>query len=61
MTYKYVNRKNLVYYLQEKTDDNGNKEYFFTRQKQINDLEDVPEGYSVFEEDSGKVILKKKN
>jgi hypothetical protein len=59
MTFKYVNRKNLVYYLQAITTETGGTEYFFSRQRQDNDLETVPEGYYIFEDPSGKVILKR--
>lgn len=59
MTFKYVNKKNIVYYLQELNDDLGNKNYFFTKQKQVNELEKIPEGYNIFEDLDGKVILRK--
>lgn len=59
MTFKYVNKKNIVYYLQELNDDQGNKNYFFTKQKQVNELEKIPEGYNIFEDLDGKVILRK--
>ncbi len=61
MTIKYVNRKNLVYYLHVIKNENGETEYFFSRQQQQNDMEFVPEGYKIHEESSGKVVLKKIN
>ena len=59
MSFKYVNRKNLVYYLHELIKENGDKEYFFSRQPQKNNLEKVPEGYTIIEESNGKVVIKK--
>lgn len=61
MTLKYVNRKNLVYYLAVNKTESGEEEYFFTRQKQFNSIEAIPDGYEVFEEPSGKIVLKKKH
>ncbi len=58
MTFKYVNRKNLVYYLHEGKKEDGTKEYFFSKQSQKNDIESLPEGYKIYEDDGGKVILK---
>ena len=60
MTFKYVNRKNLVFYLHHKKDENGNDEYFFSRAPQKNDITEIPEWYQL-EEDTGsaKVSLKK--
>jgi hypothetical protein len=59
MTFKYVNRKNLVYYLQTSKTEAGETEYFFSRQRQDNDIAGIPDGYKIYEESSGKVILKK--
>jgi len=59
MTFKYVNRKNLVYYLQAEKNENGEVEYFFSRQRQDNDIEAIPAGYKIVEDGGGKVILKK--
>lgn len=59
MPFRYINRKNLVYYLCVKKDEQGNPQYYFTRTMQKNDLETVPEGYEVFEDQGGKVHLKK--
>lgn len=59
MTFKYVNRKNLVYYLQVNKRETDEPEYFFSRQRQNNDIEAVPEGYKIYEDPGGKVIMKK--
>lgn len=61
MSFKYVNRKNLVYYLHQVIKENGEKDYFFSRQPQKNDLENIPEGYKILEESNGKVVIKKIN
>ncbi|MFN8670868.1 MAG: hypothetical protein U0457_02145 [Candidatus Sericytochromatia bacterium] len=62
MTYKYVNRKNLVFYLNIKKDLTGNiEEYFFSRNTQKNEVNEIPEGYEIFEDpQSAKVSLRKK-
>lgn len=59
MPFRHINRKNLVYYLCVKKDEQGENQYYFARTMQKNDLETVPEGYEVFEDESGKVHLKK--
>ncbi|GIW22126.1 MAG: hypothetical protein KatS3mg068_1133 [Candidatus Sericytochromatia bacterium] len=61
MTFRYVNKKNLVYFLHEIIKENGEKEYFFSRQPQKNNLDKIPDGYKVMEEANGKVIIKKIN
>ena len=58
MTFKYVNRKNLVYYLHEKKNEDGTIDYFFSKQSQINSIEALPEGFKIYEDDGGKVNLK---
>ena len=58
MTFKYVNRKNLVYYLHEKKNEDGTIDYFFSKQSQINSIQSLPEGFKIYEDDGGKVILK---
>ena len=58
MAYRHVNRKNLVYYLGEQKDANGNIEYFFSKQAR-NGPDTIPEGYKVVEDEGGKVFLKK--
>lgn len=59
MTFKYVNRKNLIYYLHEKKNEDGTIEYFFSKQSQKNSIESLPEGYKIHEDDGGKITLKK--
>ena len=48
MTFKYVNRKNLIYYLHKIENENGKVEYYMSRQKLKNDMDSLPEG-AVFE------------
>ena len=52
MPFRHINRKNLVYYLCVKKDEQGENQYYFARTMQKNDLETVPEGYEVFEDES---------
>lgn len=60
MAVKYVNRKNLVFYLNVKKDKDGNDEYFFSRDNRKNVLNELPDGYQIHEDSgSGKVTLKK--
>lgn len=61
MTFCYTNIQGKDYFMKMKLTKKGNKSYYMTRKKSADCLNEVPEGYEIFEKyDSGTVYIRKK-
>lgn len=59
MVLTYTNRKGDKYYLHEGRTKTGTPKYFFSRKKEGELLESIPEGYEIYENPNGLVFLRK--
>ncbi|MBM7573570.1 hypothetical protein [Aquibacillus albus] len=61
MPITYENFRGETYFLHSKKTKKGNTTYFFSKKSEgAADINDIPEGYEIYEEPNGKVYLRKK-
>ncbi len=56
----YTNRKEDVYYLHQATTKKGNPRYYFSKSQKGELLDEVPDGYEIYENPNVQVFLRKK-
>ena len=59
MVLTYQNRKGDTYYLHQSLTRKGNPRYIFSKQKDDEVLQEIPEGYEIYENPNGLVFLRK--
>jgi len=60
MPVTYINRKEDVYYLHKGKTKAGKPKYFFSKKRNDNLVEKIPDGYEIYENPNAKVFLRKK-
>jgi len=56
---KYTNYKGNRYYLYEGVTRKGNSKYWFSKSIEGKMVDDIPEGFEIYEEPNGMVYLRK--
>ena len=59
MAVKYTNSKKLTYYLQKSITKSGFSKYYFSSKKNGELVNQIPQGYEIFENPNGRVYLRK--
>jgi len=59
MAITYRNWKEQLFYLHEGKTKKGNPKYFFSQESQGNLVDEIPEGYEIYENVNGQVFLRK--
>ncbi len=59
MTIQYVNRKGKTYYLHQGTTKKGNPKYYFSMKSEGNLVDEIPEGYEIYENPNAQVFLRR--
>jgi hypothetical protein len=59
MAIEYVNRKQKTYYLHAGTTKTGKPKYFFSTKAEGVLVDDIPEGYEIYENPNAQVFLRK--
>lgn len=59
MPVSYVNRRGQTYYLQQRATKTGKMAYYFTMKSQGDLVEEIPDGFEVYESPNGRVFLRK--
>jgi hypothetical protein len=57
MAIEYVNRKQKTYYLHAGTTKTGKPKYFFSTKAEGVLVDDIPEGYEIYENPNAQVFL----
>jgi hypothetical protein len=60
MPVTYINRKEDIYYLHKGKTKTGKPKYFFSKKRNNNLVEKIPDGYEIYENPNAKVFLRKK-
>lgn len=60
MAITYTNCRGNLYFLHSKKTKNGNLRYHFSKEEVGNLVDDLPEGYEIYEDPNGKVSLRRK-
>ena len=56
---EYINRRKQTYYLYEGKTKTGKPKYFFSRKKEGNSVDTIPDGYEIYENPNSQVFLRK--
>jgi hypothetical protein len=56
---EYINRRKQTYYLYEGKTKTGKPKYFFSRKKEGNSVDTIPDGYEIYENPNAQVFLRK--
>ncbi|MBC8526766.1 MAG: hypothetical protein ISS28_01935 [Candidatus Cloacimonetes bacterium] len=59
MSITYINRKKDKYYLHEVKTKKGNLKYFFSKRKEGKLVNEIPEGYEIYENPNAQVFLRR--
>lgn len=59
MPIEYMNRKGQRYYLHGRTDKRGRLRYHFSQQVEGDLVDEIPEGYEIYEHPNGQVFLRR--
>ena len=59
MAIEYINRRSDIYYLHEGKTKRGNPRFYFSKSKNGNLAESIPEGYEIYENPRSQVFLRK--
>ena len=58
MPIQHVNRKGDTYFLHESTTKTGKPKWFFSKKREGNLAEAIPEGYEIYENHNAQVFLR---
>ena len=56
---EHINRRKQIYYLYEGKTKTGKPKYFFSRKKEGNSVDVIPDGYEIYENPNAQVFLRK--
>jgi hypothetical protein len=59
MPIQHINRRRQTYYLHERKTKTGTPNYFFSMKSEGSLVEEIPEGYEIYENPNAQVFMRK--